>query len=224
MFATFIRALLGAFGIIKKTKTYTTEHNAEFMKSLDTCAVICTSLRDANFIQGGIQGATNSFWGHTLLYIGKTAGDMIRGMFPELKDNPLIGKEAKIHETIEALAEGIRVSTLDKNLGDNVQMVAYIRPLSTVEVVKILRGAYGDVGKPYDYTEFVGDAFPSLPIPNPQDLNCCASGVTKWWSPIERIVKEKSEGKKIDASRATPAQVNECLQAKLNWKQTKYNW
>jgi len=224
MFATFIRALLGAFGLIKKTKKYTTEHNAEFMQSLATCAVICTSLREANFVQGGIQGATNSFWGHTLLYIGKTAGEMIRRMFPELLNNPKIPKEAQVHETIEALAEGISVSTLDKNLGDNVQMVAYIRPITADEMVKILLRAYKDVGKPYDYSEFIGDAFPSLPIPNPEDLNCCASGVTKWWLAVERIVKEKSEGKKIDERRATPAQVNECLQAKLNWHQTKYNW
>lgn len=219
MFATFIRALLGAFGIIKKTKKFTTANNAEFMKALAACAVVCTSLREASFVQGGIQGATNSFWGHTLIYIGKTAGDMIRGMFPELTENPLIGKEAKTHETIEALAEGIRVSTLDNNLGDNVQMVAYIRPLTADELVKILLRAYRDVGKPYDYAEFIGDAFPTLPIPNPEDLNCCASGVTKWWQAVARIVS-----KKVDASRATPADVNNFLHSNLEWQQTKYNW
>jgi len=219
MFATFIRALLGAFGIIKKTKKFTTEHNDEFMQALAPCAVICTSLREANFIQGGIQGATNSFWGHTLLYVGKTAGEMIRGMFPELTKNPLIGKEAKTHETIEALAEGIRVSTLDKNLGDNVQMVGYICPITADEMVKILLRAYRDVGKPYDYSEFIGDAFPTLPIPNPENLNCCASGVTKWWLAVKRIVS-----KKVDERKATPADVNNFLHSNLKWEQTRYNW
>lgn len=219
MFATFIRALLGAFGIIKKTKKFTTEHNEEFMQALVPCAVICTSLREANFIQGGIQGATNSFWGHTLIYVGKTAGNMVRQLVPALKLNPLIPDEAQTHETIEALAEGIRVSTLDKNLGDNVQMVGYIRPISTVELIKILTNAYSDVGKPYDYSEFIGDAFPSLPIPNPEDLNCCASGVTKWWSSVDRIV-----GKKVDERRATPADVNNFLHSNLKWEQTRYNW
>jgi len=219
MFSTFIRALLGAFGIIKKTKKYTTVNNEEFKKSLASCAVVCMSLREANFIQGGIQGATNSFWGHTLLYVGKTAGEMIRRMFPELTKNPLIGKEAKMHETVEALAEGIRVSTLDKNLGDNVQMVGYIRPITADELVKILLRAYRDVGKPYDYSEFIGDAFPSLPIPNPTDLNCCASGVTKWWMAVDRIV-----GPKVDERRATPADVNNFLNSNLKWQQTRYNW
>ena len=223
MFATIIRALLGAIGIIKKTKKFTTENNDAFMKSLRPCSVICLGKIKQTFVDGGIKAATNSFYSHTLLYVGKTAGEMIRRLYPELLANDKIPAEAKIHETVEALAKGISVSTLDKDFSDN-QMVAYIRPITVDEMIKILLRAYSDVGKPYDYTEFVGDAFPSLPIPNPQDLNCCASGVTKWWMPVERIVKIKSEGKKIDASRATPAQVNEYLESNLKWEQTKYNW
>lgn len=219
MFSTFIRALLGAFGIIKKTKKFTTENNLEFMRSLDAGAVICTGAINANFVQGGIQGATNSFWQHTLIYIGKTAGTIVRQMVPAILANPKVPKEAQEHEIIEAQGEGIIISQLDKDLGDNTQMVAYYRPLTILELAKILAQAYADVGKPYDYAEFLGDAFPDLPIPNPTELNCCASEVVKCYLPVELIVDGK-----IDHRRATPADVNNCLAKRFRWKQTKYNW
>jgi hypothetical protein len=219
MFATFIRALLGAFGIIRKTKKFTTENNVAFMRSLAAGAVICTGARDPNFIQGGIQGATNSFWQHTLIYIGKTAGTMLRQLNPAILANPKVPREAVEHEIIEAQGEGIMVSVLDKNLGDNQQMVCYVRPLTTVELVKILTRAYLDVGKPYDFLEFIGDAFPDLPIPNPEDLNCCASEVVKCYLPVETICK-----KEVDPRRAAPADVNNYLEPNLKWQQTRYNW
>jgi len=216
MFTTIIHALLGAFGIVKRTKKFTTEHNEEFKRSLESCAVICTGAVNAGFVQGGIQGAENSFWQHTFLYIGKTAGEMMRSLYPDIfkKKGP-----AQLHEIIEAEKEGIVISTLDKYVNPDQQMVAYSRPVSNLEMIKILKQAYSDVGKPYDFLEFIGDAFPDLPIPNPADLNCCASEVTKCWLPVEKIVRDG-----VDPRRATPAQVNDCLERNMKWSQTRYNW
>jgi hypothetical protein len=219
MFTTIIKALLGAFGIIKKTKKYTTENNAEFMRSIDAGAVILTAAINPNFIQGGIQGATDSIWQHALLYVGKTAGNMMRQLVPVLTQNPLIPKEALEHEIIEAQGEGVRVGQLDKNLGDDQQMVCYVRPLTTIELIKILTRMYSLVGRPYDDLEFIGDAFPGLPIPNPSDLFCCASADVYAYLPVETLVK-----KGIDVARANPRDINDYLEPNLNWKQTRYNW
>ncbi len=222
MFTKLIRGLLGAFGLIKKTKKFTTENNAAFMRNLEAGQAVLTGAIDANFLQGGIQGATDSFWQHGLLYVGKTAATMVRQMYPELLKNPKIPAEAQEHEIIEAIAEGITVGQLDKNLGDTQQMVGYARPISTVELMKILYRAYRCVGRPYDILEFAGDAMPDGMqdvIPNDPNLFVCSSFLVNAWIPVELLVK-----KGVDAKRATPKDVNEYLEPNLRWAQTRYNW
>lgn len=222
MFSKLIRALLGAFGIIKRTKKFTTANNAAFMRSLEAGAVIITAAREANFVQGGIQGATDSFWQHALIYVGKTAGALVRQTFPYLLLNPKIPKEAQINEIIEAQGEGVIVSTLDKNFGDSQQMIAYARPISTIELLKILHRAYAAVGRPYDFGEFVGDVLPDGMedmVPNNADLFVCSTLAIHAWLPIEIIVKSK-----VDPKRGTPKDINEYLEPDLKWGQTRYNW
>jgi hypothetical protein len=219
MFTNIIRALLGGLGVIKKTKKFTTKNNYEFLRKLSPASIVLTAARDPNFIQGGIQGATNSFWQHALLYVGKTAGTIVRQMYPKLLLNREISLEAKEHEIIEAQGEGIIISKLDKDLGDNTQMVAYIRPITTIELMKILFRMYSNIGKPYDFLEFIGDAFPGIPISNPDDLFVCSSAVADAWLPVERIAKTS-----VDVRRTTPADLNNYLSSKLKWNQTRYNW
>jgi hypothetical protein len=221
MFTKLINALLGAFGIVKRTKTFTTENNDEFLKSLKSTQIVLTGAYDPNFIQGGIQGATNSFWQHAIIYVGITAANMIRKMYPELLSNPKIPKEAITHEIIEASMDGIVVSSLDKYCTDKSQMCGYSREISTVELIKILHRAYSRVGLPYDVGEFAGDALPNGMqdfIPNNKNLFCCASLAAYSWEPVERICK-----KEVDITRVVPGELNDYLEPNKNWSQTKYN-
>jgi hypothetical protein len=223
MFTKLINALLGAFGIIKRYKSFTTKNNNEFMKSLSAGEIILTWSINANFVQGGIQGATNSIIQHALLYVGKTAGNIIRQIYPDLVlKNLKIPKEAQTHEIIEAEGEGVIVSTLDKNLGDNTQMVAYSRSLSTIELLKVLARIYSCVGRPYDVSEFIGDVLPEGlqdTVPNPDTLFVCSSLVAHAYEPIEHIVLPK-----CDIRRATPRDLNDYLEPNLDWHQSRYNW
>ena len=216
MFAKLIRAFLGAFGVIKKTKKFTTVNNDDFLKSLDACAIILTAPRHHEFIPGGIQGATDSFWSHAVLYVGKTAGQMLRSIYPRLQDNPAIGSESCLHETVEACVDGIIVSKLEKYLDEKTQMVAYSRPISAPELIKILYSAYIHIGKNYDFLEFISHI---LPCPNPPNDFVCASYAVNAWAPVERIVKPK-----IEIGKETPRDINDYLAQNLKWKQTRYNW
>jgi hypothetical protein len=222
MFTKLIKALLGAFGIIRRYKTFKTDNNDEFMKSLSAGEIVLTWSINANFVQGGIQGATNSIIQHALLYVGYTAANMIRKMHPALLLNPKIPKEAQTHEIIEAEGEGVIISTLDKNLGNNTQMVSYSRSLSTIELLKVLFRIYNCVGRPYDVMEFIGDVLPEGlqdTVNNPDSLFVCSSLVAHAYEPIEHIVKDK-----CDIRRATPRDLNDYLEPNLEWHQSRYNW
>jgi hypothetical protein len=220
MFAKLINALLGAFGVIKREKKFDTSHNEQFVQEIPAGAVILTGARHPNFIQGGIQGATDSYWQHAELYVGQTVGQMVRSMFPDLIKNLAIPLEAQQHEIVTAQGEGIKVSTL--NLSDKDAMTAFYRPLSTIELMKILHRIYSNVGKPYDVLEFVGDALPDAMsdiVPNKKDYFCCASLVADAYLPVEKIVRPK-----VDITRATPKNLYDYLFPLLFWKMLKYNW
>jgi hypothetical protein len=218
MFTKLIRGLLSAFGIIKKTKKFTTANNTAFMQSLAAGTVILTAARDPNFLQKGIQGATDSLWQHALLYVGKTAGSKIRQKFPYLLANPKLSKDSQYHEIVEAQGEGVIVATLENNLGDNQFMVAYTRQLTEDQLETILHRIYSNIGKPYDILEFIGDAFPDGLIQNPGNLFVCSSLVANAYLPIERIAK-----KEVDVRKATPKDLNDYLEPNLAWNKTSYN-
>jgi hypothetical protein len=224
MLSAFLRGLLGALGVIKKSKAFTADNNPEFVRSLEPAQVVLTGARDANFVQGWIQGRTDSFWQHGVLYVGHTAAAMVRQIFPELLANKKIPLEAQEHEIIEAdFSQGsIIVSTLDKYMIYSQQMVGYIRPISTVELMKILYRIYSLVGSDYDTLEAIGDALPDGMqdiVPNDPKKFDCSSAIAFAWLPVEIIVIPG-----VAVGRATPSDLNRYLEPNLAWRQTRYNW
>jgi hypothetical protein len=178
MFSTFIRALLGLVGIIKKTLKFDTAHNDEFKRSINTCAIILTHTIDSQ-LGDAIGAATNSAWSHSQLYVGQSWGTMIRKLVPAFLLNPKIPKSALLNEVVEAQGDGVKVSSLDLG-NEKVQMVAYQRSLSFIEIVKILTRAYLNIGKNYGYLDFIGDAFRSEERRVGKECSCmCRSR----WSP-----------------------------------------
>lgn len=216
MFSRIIRAILGGLGIIRKDIKIIVRETPEkdiaaFLKTIEAGAVIITRSTEPNFVQGGISAATDSAWQHALIYVGKTAGAMIRKTRPRLMGNPKIPKDARYHEIIEAQGEGVIVSTL--NPGPKTQMEAYMRPLDLNQLITVLERAYSIVGRPYDFAEFLGHIAPDGLIPNPTDLFVCSSAVVWEYLPIETIVK-----KNVDPAKAWPKHVRRFLNGALHWR------
>jgi hypothetical protein len=219
MFTRLFKALLGAFGVIKKDLKFDTSHNSEFLQSLEAGTIVLTHSK--GFLQDGIQGATDSAWCHSLLYVGKTAGAMVRQMFPDLLTNKKIPKDSQFNEIVEAQGGGVQVDNLQKDLGNDIQLVAYTRKLTTVELMKVLYRIYSNVGKPYGYLDFLTELFP-----NPSDVMfadgkgfICSALTTDAYEPVE-IVAPKG----VNPHKVTPGQQNEYLEPNLNWTRVRYNW
>jgi hypothetical protein len=210
MFTNLIRAILGGLGIIKKNAAFTTANNAEFLQSLEPCTVILTANIKPNFIQGGIQGATNSLWQHALIYVGKSAGQKTRILYPELLNNKKIPAESQYHEIIEAQAAGIKISTL--NLSDDIQIVGYMKIINEADKLTILKRAYDSVGKMYDFLETLGHV---IPMSDSKKSFNCSGAVQHYWNPITKI---------SDKNKPSPADLNTYLRNKITWNQTKYNF
>jgi len=215
MFSKLIRALLGAFGIIEKTKKFTKENNAEFMRSLEPGTIVLTHRK--GFIQGGIQGATDSFWCHALIYVGKSTANIVRQVTPSLIHLP----EGKLHETVEAQGEGIVISTLEASMTDDDQLVSYTYKLSTLQTIKLLAWLYAQVGKPYGYLTFITELFP-----NPSDIpvwdpGWICSGLT---AVAYKRIDIQTVKKGITPSYATPKDLNDYLEPNLSWSMSKFNW
>lgn len=219
MFTRIIRGLLGMFGIIKKTLKFDTSHNEEFLKSLEPGTIILT--HGSGYLRGGIQGATDSAFNHALLYTGKTAGAMARQLFPNLLKNKKIPRESQYHEIVEAQGDGIQVDNLQKNLGDDMQLVAFSRVLTTVELMKVLNRIYSNVGKNYGYLDFVSQLFPDPSAVNLGDDKgfICSALCVDAYAPVEDISL-----KTVDPQKMTPGQLFELLNKNLNWKKTTYNF
>lgn len=201
MFANLIRGLLGAFGIIKKDLAFKKTEVEDFVKSLLPGTIILTRKRNPNFVQGGIQGASNSAWQHALVYFGKSAG-----------------KQGLLHEIVEAQGEGVIVAQLDKNFGDDNQMVAFTFNLDPREFSILKERVYGQVGKPYDYAEFLQHILPFFP--NPEGLTVCSSLCTFGMKGMRRLVP-----KNVKEENASPGDIfNGCHPQVTACAETRYNW
>lgn len=204
------RALFGNIG-----DKYAVDNNEAFKQSLAPAAVILWSAKAPGLIQRLIQFFSNSKFFHASLYVSKTYADLIRQRYPELLINTAIPKEAQYNEMIEAhLDGGVRVRPLA--LDDNIQLTAYIRPLTQVETVNILYRAYSKVGTQYDLAEVIGDT--GIPLPNDPQKPVCSDLVTYAWLPIERII-----GPKIDVNRTKPSDIADYLEKALQWVRSTYN-
>jgi len=227
MFDKIINALLGAFRITPdKTKPFTEEHNKDFIDNMKPGTVYL--IGGDGFIPDGIQGAENSFWCHTMIYIGEEWGNKIRAMFPALMSKkqlpgmPTVGEKAHAHEIIEAEGDGIRCDTLDKYLGKENQMVGHWRSLTEAEMICLFRWFYDQVGKPYGYPTFLTELFPvpsDIPV---TDLGYICSGLAAVGYWINLGIRLASE--KIHPAQASPADLWDGLRKNMQFMQTRWNW
>lgn len=201
MFAPFIRAILGAIGIVKKEVKFKKTDQEEFLKSLLPGTIILTRKINNDWIGNGIQGASNSAWQHTLGYFGKSAG-----------------QKGLLHEIVEANPGGVEIQQLDKYLNDNTQMIAFTFDLDPREFSIVKERVYSMVGKGYDYAEFLKHIIPV--IPNPEDKVVCSTLYTFGYNGIRNIVL-----KSVDPKFATPGDifsgcyrhVKECTATRFNF-------
>ena len=222
---TFIRSLLGLLGIIKKTLKFDTSHNNEFKRSISVCAIVLTHTIDSP-LGDAIDAATDkgeptdedAAWSHSQIYVGKTWGKIIRSLVPSFLLNPKIPKEPVDNEILEAQGDGIKVSSLDLG-NDKVQMVAYQRPLTFLETVRILTRAYLNVGKPYGYLDFIANAFPDAGIPNVDPGFICSAYTSDAWLPVERLANQG-----IELWKENPNQQNDYLKFALKFQKLMWNW
>ena len=191
-------------GFIKKDLKFDASHNSEFMESLSAGTIILTHSKGV--LQQGIQASTDSAWCHALVYVGKTAGNMVRKMYPELLKNPKIPKESQFNEIVEAQGGGIQVDNLQKNLGDDIQLVGYTRQLTTIELMKVLSRLYSNIGNRYGYLDFISELFPDPSAVNLGDDKgfICSAYCCDGYVPIEDITLIG-----IKLQKMTPGQLNE---------------
>jgi hypothetical protein len=195
---------------------YTTENNDAFKQSLAACAVILWSAKNPGMIQRLIQFFSGSKYFHASIYIGKTPATLIRQLYPEFLKNTTIPKEAQYNEMIEAhIEDGVRVRPLLLD-DENIQLTAYIRPITQAETLKILHAAYLQVGEKYDTLEAVGDA--GIPLPNDPNKPVCSDVVVEAWLPVERIVASD-----VDINKTKPSDIGKYLEREKGWKKTTWN-
>lgn len=225
----FIDSQIGAFGLKTRTKVYTEKDNAAFLDALRPGAIILQGPVKTNYVSGGIQGATDSFWTHTLIYAGHQGGKMIREDFPELmtrKHYP-IPKTVDRHEIVEAIFPRCRIGSMTEYLNENlkyndrVQQIAFILLDLTVEqLIKTLYYAYSRNGTKYDVSEIAHDAFPALQITNhPWHHGCSSLGATSFAVGGRSVIPAD-----VSPVEAWPKDFWTKLYPEKNVRIAKYNW
>jgi len=164
--AGFIVGLAGGLGIIQNNVTFKKTEFSRFVRDLPPGSVINTSAKNPGFFAGGIRAVTGMPWDHSLMYVGRSAGNMIREKFPELlgkrtarhqgKEYPLnqIPKEAVLHEIVESGLH-IEANALDKYNTDKTSLEAWSRPYTQQQLEMVLFNLYLVAGMPYDISEIL---------------------------------------------------------------------
>lgn len=175
---------LGAmlFGV-QRTLPFDKKHNDAFVPFLKRYPLVIVlqgpAPGKANYISGGIQGATKSFWTHALLMGCKEAQYAVRDKFSYLctrLNYPIPCNPFEL-EFAEATYPRCQVAAYgDHYLNDNVQSLAFGFPdVKVSQVVDILRYAYSKHGRNYDTKEILADAFPDLSLSHPKTFHGCSS-------------------------------------------------
>ncbi|MCP4988373.1 MAG: hypothetical protein GY928_20675 [Colwellia sp.] len=185
-----IGAVLGSY----RTKKFDDSKNSLFLPSLKPGTVIVQGPVKANYVSGGIQGATNSFWTHVLIMAGYRGGLLIREAWGKadrhlLKYNKKTNKfnrvdfplnhQGKIsqYEFVEATVPKVRIGDLEKDYcNKGTQQIAFIfDDLSDATLLKILDYAYSRVGTVYDVGQIAGNALPAFQLRHHKHLHGCSS-------------------------------------------------
>ena len=199
MFADLLRGLWYGLGLGKKTKKFVDTDEEKFLKEIPDgqIFVFLTADRTPDFLQGGIQGASKSFWQHAGIGIKR-------------------GNDVEIIESLTTITK----DKIQKYLHNDNQMILFFSPISKTDSIAAWNRACTKEGQIYDYIELVGHLLPDdvfKVINNPELYTC---GVYSAWTlrPWYRIVKQK-----IDPDRCTPGDIYNCLYPKKEVAIIKYN-
>lgn len=190
----FINSQIGGIGAAVfgkcRTKPFDTSRNKYFAPFLNKnpLTIVVQGPTKANYISGGIQGATDSFWTHVLVMGNRHTHELMREMFPELfaeKDwmkkegvKPIPWKPLDL-EFAEATLPRCRVASYGNHyLGWDTQAIAFGFPNMTHEqAAKILCYAYSRHGYKYDVSEILADAVPAAQFKHAKRFHGCSSMV-----------------------------------------------
>lgn len=206
-------------------KAYDTTGNGAFKKSIMPGACLITRSIEPDAVQRLIQAGSHSAWQHVIaVYVGQTMGNMIRRMYPELITNTKIPLRAKHNEIIESTAKGVVVSTLD--LSGKQQMECYQKPYRQDTFMRLLKNAYDEVGKPYDYLEYGqhGGSVMKEIIPNDPNLVVCSTLRVKICRHFEIPVCKKVNGEyEFDPQAVAPKHIRRYYFRNLSYERLRWN-
>lgn len=217
-FDQFINSQVGGIGALVgsyRTKPFSTSQNDKFVPALKPGTVILQGPVKPDYVSGGIQGATDSFWTHCLLYAGQEGAELVR---EKRRNLPSIVQ----HEFIEATMPKCRIGALATDyLNDKLQMIAFIPPDLTEETLfKILDYAYSRVGTDYNIAKIEAAAFPYFqPGFNPRLHYCSSLCATAYCKGCLSIVPYT-----VSPAVATPKDIYTELYPRQDWKIAKWNY
>ncbi len=213
LFDGWINSLLFATGLKKKIpKIYYDTDEEKFLKEIPTgqAFVFLTSMRKLDpfkggfnlpdFMRGGIQGASESYWIH--------AGIGFKEDFGEVR-------------IIESL-DKITLRTINAYFEPVNQLKLFFPPISKLQSLNVWKKALTVEGNNYDY----GEIFDHISVTGrlfnfrwgSQKLFVCGSFARWAFDPIYKIMKPK-----IPAQRGKPSDINACLQKDLKTEILVYN-
>jgi hypothetical protein len=179
----FINSQLSGIGALfgmHRTFKFDTSRNDLFLSFVkkNKLTIILQAPVHANYVSGGIQGATNSIWTHALIMGNEEIIKLLRMRHPELLKHETypLSLEAAALEFAEATYPKCRIGSLFEYLDESVFQIAFgFNEISTDNVIKILRYAYSRNGMKYDISEILHDVMPNLNIRHNARLHGCSS-------------------------------------------------
>lgn len=201
MLGKFFRSLWFGLGFGKKIKKYVNSDEKKILEDIPEGEIFIglTSDRTPSFLQGGIQGATNSFWQHA--FVGKK-------------------NDKNEVEIIESLLQ-VEKNELEKYLNDDTQMILFFLPITKNESTMIWKKAETQIGKPYDVAEFLGHLLPddiANTINSPNFFVCSTLCVFATFGFYEIIRRN------INPQKAAPGDIYNGLYPQKKVKTIKYNF
>lgn len=239
----WLKALLGFFGIVKNKLEYYKTSFKKFAMGMVPGSIGLTCKRVTGWLSGAINAVTGSPVDHAFMYVGESAGNLIRDKYPELLGKRIlifqnktydlgrIPEKAKRHEIVES-GLTIEINQLEKYNDESVIMESWARPLTQQDLETVLFNVYLTVGMPYDIKEILSKI---LPMDNPTMENhpaiiktensvyyvsfrVCSSSMARAYAEVERIVLPG-----IDPEDATPGDLRRYFKSNPKWSKTLFN-
>jgi hypothetical protein len=212
-FTWLIRGLLGLVGIVQPIVTFKPSNYAEFRKRLKPGSLVCIRPVEPDGtsptgLSNGIQAGSGSAWSHVENYFGASSGERgIQG------------------ETVGALAEGVKIHSLDEYGNNGFQMVAFNFDLDSRTFSILKNRIYSKVGEPYDTWKIVKFAVPFFP--DLGNLIVCSTlaafarnGCSHWnWRCLFNVLP-----KRVLPENATPGDIFAGCYPQTKIEVLKFNW